>query len=106
LIALASKNDEKFILEILESDERNLLKPRYLSAWKINWENKADNIKKISEQKHNKKKKNKKFQSSFRLKEKRLRSDIVFQQGQLLRYTKIAYSIRLANGIDENRYIF
>jgi FkbH-like protein len=50
LLALASKNDEKFILETLESDDRNLLKPQYLSAWKINWENKADNIKKISEQ--------------------------------------------------------
>jgi predicted enzyme involved in methoxymalonyl-ACP biosynthesis len=41
---------EKFILETLESDDRNLLKPQYLSAWKINWENKADNIKKISKQ--------------------------------------------------------
>lgn len=49
LIGLASKNDEKFVLDILESDDRNILKPKYLSAWKINWENKADNIKSISE---------------------------------------------------------
>jgi FkbH-like protein len=47
-IALASKNNEIDVLEILDNDERVVLKKEHLAAWEINWNDKAENIQKIA----------------------------------------------------------
>ena len=47
-IALASKNNEVDVFEVLDNDERVVLKKEHLSAWEINWNDKAENIQKIS----------------------------------------------------------
>lgn len=44
LVALCSKNNESDALDVLGKHPHCLLKPQHLAAWRINWQNKADNI--------------------------------------------------------------
>ena len=44
IITLCSKNNEKDVLEILRSHPNMLLKEEHISAYKINWNDKASNI--------------------------------------------------------------
>ena len=46
-LAISSKNDEKNVLEALERNEEMVLKTKDFVTWKINWEDKAKNIKEI-----------------------------------------------------------
>lgn len=48
-IALASKNNEQDVFEVLENDDRAILRKEHLAAWEINWEDKAGNIRKIAD---------------------------------------------------------
>jgi len=50
LLALCSKNNEADVIEVLESHSHCLLKPQHFVARQINWENKAENIVKLSKQ--------------------------------------------------------
>jgi FkbH-like protein len=50
ILALCSKNNEEDILEIFDSHPEMILKKENFACWKINWENKASNIEKISEE--------------------------------------------------------
>jgi len=47
IIAICSKNDENLALEVFEKHPYMLLKKEHLAAWRINWINKAENIKSI-----------------------------------------------------------
>ena len=44
LLALASKNNEADVWEVFEKNGGMLLKREHISAWRINWEPKAENI--------------------------------------------------------------
>ncbi|MBF0236070.1 MAG: HAD-IIIC family phosphatase [SAR324 cluster bacterium] len=44
MIALCSKNNEQDVWDVLNNHPSCLLKPTHLSAWKINWDDKASNI--------------------------------------------------------------
>ena len=46
-LAISSKNDEEVALEAIEKNEEMILKKKDFVTWKINWEDKALNIKKI-----------------------------------------------------------
>ena len=48
IIALCSKNNEEDVWEVLESHADCLLNKSHLSAWRINWDNKASNIDALS----------------------------------------------------------
>ena len=48
IVALCSKNNEDDVWEVLDSHPDCLLKKSHLSAWRINWENKASNINALS----------------------------------------------------------
>ncbi len=50
LIALCSKNNEGDVWEVLDGHPHCLIKRDHLSAWKINWENKAENIRAIADE--------------------------------------------------------
>jgi FkbH-like protein len=44
VVALCSKNNEADVWEVLEKHPHSLLKRTHLAAWRVNWENKAENI--------------------------------------------------------------
>ncbi len=44
LLALCSKNNEGDVFEVIDKHEHCLLKREHLCAWRINWDNKADNL--------------------------------------------------------------
>jgi FkbH-like protein len=48
LIALVSKNNEEDVWEILERHSDCLIKRKHLSAWRVNWNDKAENIRSIA----------------------------------------------------------
>lgn len=50
LIALCSKNNEEDIWQVLNNHPHCLLKRFHLAAWRINWENKADNIESLAKE--------------------------------------------------------
>jgi len=50
LITICSKNNEADVLAVLENHPWCLLKPTHLSAWRINWEDKASNIAALAEE--------------------------------------------------------
>lgn len=49
LIALCSKNNLKDIQELIDNNEDMIIKPRHITAYKVNWEDKAINLKLLSE---------------------------------------------------------
>jgi len=49
VLALCSKNNEKDVWEVFDMHPEMLLKREHIAAYEINWEDKAGNIKKISE---------------------------------------------------------
>jgi FkbH-like protein len=49
VVALCSKNNEQDVWEVLENHPHCLLKKSHLSAWKINWKSKAENIAALAE---------------------------------------------------------
>lgn len=44
LLALCTKNNEADVLEVLDAHPHALLRREHFAAWRINWENKADNL--------------------------------------------------------------
>jgi FkbH-like protein len=50
IVALCSKNNESDVFEVLEKHQYSFLKRHHLAAWRINWKNKVDNIRELSEQ--------------------------------------------------------
>jgi len=48
LIALCSKNNEEDVWEVLDSHPHTLLKREHLAAWRINWRDKASNLKELA----------------------------------------------------------
>ena len=48
VITLCSKNNEEDVWDVLENHDACLLKKSHLSAWRINWDNKASNIDALS----------------------------------------------------------
>lgn len=48
ILAVCSKNNEKDVLALWEKNPFVILKEKYISAYRINWNNKADNIKELS----------------------------------------------------------
>lgn len=44
LIALCSKNNEADVWDVFENHPYSVLKKEHISAWRINWQNKAENI--------------------------------------------------------------
>tara|TARA_B100000989_G_C19518918_1_gene463108 strand:- start:90 stop:1793 length:1704 start_codon:yes stop_codon:yes gene_type:complete len=49
LLAICSKNDEKIALHALENNNEMILKINDFSSWQINWDDKAKNMQKITE---------------------------------------------------------
>lgn len=50
MIALCSKNNEQDVWDILDSHPHCLIARSHLVSWRINWQNKADNIDSIAEE--------------------------------------------------------
>ncbi len=50
LVALCSKNNERDVLEVLNNHPHCLLRQSDLVSWRINWENKANNIQSLAEE--------------------------------------------------------
>ena len=50
IICLCSKNNEHDVISVLQNHPDMLLKPEYIAAYKINWNNKADNINELAEE--------------------------------------------------------
>ncbi len=48
LIALCSKNNEQDVWEVLESHPHCLLKREHLAAWRVNWQDKASNLRALA----------------------------------------------------------
>lgn len=48
VVALCSKNNEQDVWEVLDRHPHCLLKREHLSAWRINWNPKADNIRELT----------------------------------------------------------
>lgn len=49
LLAICSKNDEKIALDAIENNQEMILKKNDFSSWQINWDDKAKNIQKITQ---------------------------------------------------------
>lgn len=49
LLAICSKNDEKIALNAIENNQEMILKKNDFSSWQINWDDKAKNIQKITQ---------------------------------------------------------
>jgi FkbH-like protein len=47
-LAIASKNDEQDVWDIFEKHDGMLLRREHLSAWRINWQSKAENLRSIA----------------------------------------------------------
>lgn len=50
LLVICSKNDENLALETIESHPYMLIKKHHLAAWRINWNNKAENLESIAKE--------------------------------------------------------
>lgn len=50
LISLCSKNNEQDVWDVLDKHPHCLLKREHLSAWRVNWQDKASNIKALAEE--------------------------------------------------------
>jgi len=50
LICLSSKNNEEDVWSVFEHHPEMPLKPGHLVSWRINWENKSDNLKSLARQ--------------------------------------------------------
>lgn len=50
ILTVCSKNNELDVLELWEKSPCNVLKKEHLAAYRINWQNKATNIKELSEE--------------------------------------------------------
>lgn len=50
ILAICSKNNESDVMEVWDKNPFMTLKKEHVSAWRINWNNKADNIKELSEE--------------------------------------------------------
>ena len=50
LVVLCSKNNEADVLEVLDKHPGCRLKRKHLSAWRVNWQDKASNIAEIAEE--------------------------------------------------------
>ncbi|TAN00555.1 MAG: HAD-IIIC family phosphatase [Chitinophagaceae bacterium] len=50
ILALCSKNNEQDVFEVWEMNRNNLLNREHISVYRLNWEDKASNIKAISEE--------------------------------------------------------
>jgi FkbH-like protein len=50
LVALCSRNNEADVFEVLERHPACLIKREHLAAWRINWQEKASNIRSLAEQ--------------------------------------------------------
>ena len=50
LLAIVSKNDEKIAMRAFELNPEMILKKKHFVSWKINWEDKSENIIKIAEE--------------------------------------------------------
>ena len=48
LLAIASKNDEANVLEVLERHPHSVLRPTDFATWQINWERKSENVARIA----------------------------------------------------------
>lgn len=48
LIALCSKNNEEDVWEVLEAHPQSLLKREHITAWRINWDDKATNFRSLA----------------------------------------------------------
>ncbi|KAA6330058.1 hypothetical protein EZS27_021197 [termite gut metagenome] len=49
ILTVCSKNNEQDVLEVWEQHPDNILKKKHFASYRINWNNKADNIKEIAE---------------------------------------------------------
>jgi FkbH-like protein len=50
ILTICSKNNEKDVLEVWEKNPFLILKKEHFAAYRINWNNKADNIKELAEE--------------------------------------------------------
>jgi FkbH-like protein len=50
LLAVFSKNNEGEVLDVLNTHPHNLLHPKHLSTWRINWTEKSANLRAIAEE--------------------------------------------------------
>jgi len=50
LLAICSKNDEKFALSVIEEHPAMVLRKRDFAAWRINWRDKAENLLGLAEE--------------------------------------------------------
>ena len=50
ILAICSKNNEQDVLEAWEKNPFIKLTREYISAYRINWQNKADNIRELSQE--------------------------------------------------------
>jgi len=50
ILAICSKNNLKDVLEVWENNPHNIINDKVLSAYRINWQDKASNIKSIAEE--------------------------------------------------------
>lgn len=50
ILALCSKNNEEEVIEVLNQHSGMLIKEEHISSHRINWQNKADNIREIAEE--------------------------------------------------------
>ncbi len=50
LLVLCSKNNEADVWEVLDNHPECLIKKKHLAAWRINWQDKASNIKELAQE--------------------------------------------------------
>jgi FkbH-like protein len=50
LLAIASKNNEADVLEVLRDHPHMLIREEHLAAWRINWRDKASNLREIADE--------------------------------------------------------
>ena len=50
ILAVCSKNNESDVMEVWERNPFMTLRKEHIAAWRINWRNKADNIRELSEE--------------------------------------------------------
>ncbi|MGE5473425.1 MAG: thioester reductase domain-containing protein [Ignavibacteriales bacterium] len=48
LLAVCSKNNEKDVIEVFETNQEMILRKNNIASWKVNWEEKSQNIKDIA----------------------------------------------------------
>ena len=48
LVALCSKNNEQDVWEVMDKNQNCLIKRKHLSAWRVNWRDKASNLRELA----------------------------------------------------------